>query len=261
MTAATATPGAAAPRCGSCGYDTTGLTTLTCPECGADLRAAGISRGGPGYTFGTFVVSGVAMLIAWVLCGAMLTDVASSLTPRRQHVRQTTSLTAPRSGAYKGVTVVAAGSGWPDQQPAMRVEVSLVPPDAAPPPPPPLAAAHRVTTDDVLKWFASAKLDATDPRVLEEAQVVALTATRGLRMRGRLGSGFGWGGSSYSSTVGTSGAGTPFNSSSHNVTGTTTTSNLHTVLFGVLWVAVLACGVTFLLRLMAPFHRRHAAPH
>jgi len=30
------------PRCGQCGFSVTGLTTLTCPECGADLRAVGI---------------------------------------------------------------------------------------------------------------------------------------------------------------------------------------------------------------------------
>jgi hypothetical protein len=32
----------ASPRCGACGYDTRGLTTLTCPECGSDLRIVGI---------------------------------------------------------------------------------------------------------------------------------------------------------------------------------------------------------------------------
>lgn len=32
--------------CGSCGYAVKGLTQLNCPECGADLREAGINRGG-----------------------------------------------------------------------------------------------------------------------------------------------------------------------------------------------------------------------
>jgi len=30
------------PSCGSCGYPTRGLGSLDCPECGADLREAGI---------------------------------------------------------------------------------------------------------------------------------------------------------------------------------------------------------------------------
>jgi rRNA maturation endonuclease Nob1 len=32
-------------RCGKCGYIVKGLPTLTCPECGSDLRAVGISVG------------------------------------------------------------------------------------------------------------------------------------------------------------------------------------------------------------------------
>ena len=253
-------PDALAPRCGSCGYDTTGLTTLTCPECGADLRMAGITRGGPVHTPAAFVVSVVALALTWVLCGAILMDVASSLTPRRQHVRQTTSVTAPRSGAYRGVNVVANGSGWPDERPVMRVELNLLPLEGSSAPPPPLAASRRITADDVLKWFSSAGLDTTDVRIRHEAQTVALTATRGLRVRGRLGTGFGWGGSSYSSTVGSSGTGAPFGSLSHNMAGYTSTSKLHTAVFGVMWVALLVCGVAYLLRLMAPFHRRRAAP-
>lgn len=30
------------PRCGACGYAVRGVKTLTCPECGSDLREAGI---------------------------------------------------------------------------------------------------------------------------------------------------------------------------------------------------------------------------
>ena len=32
--------------CGGCGYSVRGLQQLTCPECGVDLRAAGITGGG-----------------------------------------------------------------------------------------------------------------------------------------------------------------------------------------------------------------------
>src|SRR5437773_3273233 len=30
------------PTCGQCGYNVTGLSTFTCPECGSDLRQVGI---------------------------------------------------------------------------------------------------------------------------------------------------------------------------------------------------------------------------
>jgi hypothetical protein len=256
MTAPPATPVASAPRCGSCGYDTTGLTTLTCPECGADLRAAGITRGGPAYPFAKFAGSVLALLVAWVLSGAVLFGAVRDLTPHRQHVRQMTGLMGARSGAYRGVNVIATGSGWADEHPRMRVELYLSPLDANATPPLPLAASHRLTADDVLKWLASAGIDTTDSGVREEAQALALTATRAQRVRGRLGTGFGWGGSSYSSTVRTSGNATPFASATHTVTGSTTPSNLHAVVFGVLWVALLAAGVAYLLRIMTPLHRR-----
>ena len=31
--------------CGKCGYSVKGLESMTCPECGADLREVGIKRG------------------------------------------------------------------------------------------------------------------------------------------------------------------------------------------------------------------------
>src|SRR5437868_14823886 len=33
------------PRCGKCGYIVRGIATLTCPECGSDLREVGIDTG------------------------------------------------------------------------------------------------------------------------------------------------------------------------------------------------------------------------
>lgn len=36
------------PACGACGYATRGITELTCPECGADLRKVGIVKPGEG---------------------------------------------------------------------------------------------------------------------------------------------------------------------------------------------------------------------
>lgn len=33
------------PSCGNCGYPAKGISTLNCPECGADLREVGIVTG------------------------------------------------------------------------------------------------------------------------------------------------------------------------------------------------------------------------
>lgn len=51
--------------CGRCGYAVRGLEQLACPECGADLREAGIARGGSSgkRTLGIVLVS---------LCGFLL---------------------------------------------------------------------------------------------------------------------------------------------------------------------------------------------
>ena len=51
--------------CGGCGYNVHGLEQLHCPECGADLRAVGISKGSSG---GKRTVG----IVMTVLCGFVL---------------------------------------------------------------------------------------------------------------------------------------------------------------------------------------------
>lgn len=269
----TATASVAAPRCGSCEYDTTGLMTLTCPECGADLRVAGINHGGPTHTLGAFIASALALVLAWVLCGTILVSAVSTLVPYRQHIQRTTRLGAPGSGGYRAVDVVATGSGWMDERPTMRVEVQLVPlapgdaspamafgaASVAPKPPAPLAVSQGISAEDVLAWFASAGISSNDPRVRDEAQTVALTATRGLRTRGRFGSSSGWANSGFSSSNMSSGRGGPFGSVTSTLRGSTLRTSLHTPLFAVLWVALLVACVVFQWRCMRPRVRSPAA--
>ena len=51
--------------CGKCGYGVRGLSQLSCPECGADLREVGIGRGGkPGQR-----TTGIVLTC---ICGAMV---------------------------------------------------------------------------------------------------------------------------------------------------------------------------------------------
>lgn len=251
----TATASIPAPRCGACGYDTTGLTTLTCPECGVDLRVAGIHRRGRTHSVGAFVASTLALLLAWIIAGMVLMSVINSLLPIRQHIEQTTRLGAPRSGAYRFVEVIATGSGWTDDRPRLRVELKLEPLSADETRPaaiPPLAASRPLTSDDVLAWLASTGVDRTDLRVRDEAQTIALAATRALRMRGRLGSGFGWGGSGFSGTSFSGGLGGPFSRVTSNLRGSSTRTSFHTPIFNSLWVVLLAAGIAFLWRCMRP---------
>ena len=240
----------AAPRCGSCCYDTTGLTSLTCPECGADLRVAGITHDRSSPSFSAFVISlsALGLVLMWALCGIILVSAVVALVPPRQHVQQTVRLGGPRSGAYTAVDVVATGWGWPGERPTVAVELQLVPGAAggAAKPRPPLAASRRTTTDDVLAWLSAAGADASDPRVRDEAQAVNLAALRAVRTRVR----FGTGGFTSSSVSGIGGR--PFTSLTTSVRGGSTRSELPRAIFLALWVGVLVAGVVYLWRAMRP---------
>jgi class 3 adenylate cyclase len=54
-------------RCGKCGYNVTGLTNFTCPECGSDLRAVGIVRGDKTLKPSKLAVLLGVQLTAWTL--------------------------------------------------------------------------------------------------------------------------------------------------------------------------------------------------
>ena len=69
------------PRCGQCGYNVTGLSTFTCPECGSDLRQVGIRseagvavKSGPSRTGLLFQLSlwGLAVISVLGLCAQSL---------------------------------------------------------------------------------------------------------------------------------------------------------------------------------------------
>ena len=254
------------PLCGACGYDTTGLTSLVCPECGADLRAAGITRGRPAGNTGAFLASLFALLLAWVVCSFPLATAVDALVPVRHEVEHTTRLANPRSRAYFAVDVVATGTAWGESRPALSAELRLVP--AAPPPggpgpapvlppaaspstptaPRPLTLAPGLHSAAVLSWLAAAGVDTTDPRVHEEARRIALTAARATRSRERLAPGFG-----TSRTMSQSGGTeTPFGSVITNSTGRATRSHLYFTVLAALWTAVLLAAVAHLWRTTHP---------
>ena len=240
---------AGAPSCGSCGYDTTGLLSLTCPECGSDLRVAGITRGPVGGTYAGFFVSVAALLVPWAACGMMLVAFVSSLVPARHSVRQTTQLTGPRSAAYKSIDVVATGEGWEGERATVSVQLQLTPSGVAKPPAPlPVTAGTR--TQAVLAWLSEAGINTQDPLVRDEAQATMMNAVRSLRTRHS----DAYRSMSHSFSTGSEG---PFHSVNTTTSGSADRSTIPPVVFGALWVGVLAAAVTFLWRAMRP--RRAAA--
>jgi hypothetical protein len=246
MTAAVQRDPAAPPACGACGYDTTGLTSLTCPECGADLRVVGIRRGRPAELGAGFVVAFVALLLAWAVCGFVLASAVSALSPARRFKDQVVRLSGPASGAYQAVDVVAHATGWEGAPVRARVDLQLVPLTPGATPPAPLHASAGTDARAVLAWLSNAGVDASDPRVRDEAQAIAMSALRGLRTRERYGSG-GFTGSAVSG-----GMGGPFNSSSTTMRAGGGSTALPSYLFAALWLGVLAAAARFLWRHARP---------
>jgi hypothetical protein len=66
---ATSKRGSGVMSCRSCGYAVQGLTSLNCPECGADLREAGIAQAGsPGRRVTGMVLTLVSGGLIAVMC-------------------------------------------------------------------------------------------------------------------------------------------------------------------------------------------------
>jgi hypothetical protein len=178
---------------------------LTCPECGADLRVAGISRHPRDANKSFFVVLLLALLLAWVLCGFALSAAVAALVPTRHVVQHTTRLAHPKSGAYQAIDVVSTGTAWGTDRPTMRAELRLTPAvTSAPPPgpgvspspgpiapaantPPPLAVNRGLRPEAVLAWLSANGVDTSDPRVQVEARTIARAAARSLRPAERAG--------------------------------------------------------------------------
>ncbi|MDX1683323.1 MAG: hypothetical protein R3336_09400 [Phycisphaeraceae bacterium] len=62
--------------CGHCDYAVKGLTKMSCPECGADLREVGIQREGGRSTLGICLTVGCGLVLLLVLAGTGFLFVA-----------------------------------------------------------------------------------------------------------------------------------------------------------------------------------------
>jgi hypothetical protein len=189
------------PVCGACGYSVIGLTTLTCPECGTDLRAAGIltprtPRPNAGIVGAVIVFTVLLGLVALIVTPALL-----SILPLRRSYAQQVRLITPNSGAYREVILRTQGSTWGTGRIVLPVTIELPPtaqpattaatPSAAKSPPasmtvrpdggyeyvapgaPRIQRATGFGVAAVLDWMRSAGLDTTKPIVRDEAARIA----------------------------------------------------------------------------------------
>lgn len=93
--------------CGNCGYPARGITTFECPECGADLREAGIVRPGQGGgRAGLIIVTALAYCIGFLIVSSILYGLINSQLPRHYASTADARLT-PASGQYSAEIEVA----------------------------------------------------------------------------------------------------------------------------------------------------------
>lgn len=96
------------PCCGECRYPVEGLTSFTCPECGRDLREAGILVPGVRPRHRVHVAEMVAACAAVAVLGAVMTAGVLAATPTgRQFTFTRTQTLAPASGSFGQVNVSA----------------------------------------------------------------------------------------------------------------------------------------------------------
>jgi hypothetical protein len=119
------------PSCGSCGYPVRGLGTFACPECGRDLREAGIvtpslewkHRPGLMVTALSWAILATALFLPLAALGLLVVPEVGSFSRNSRLV--------PASGAYTQLDVTESGGvGRPDA-PAERVLLELTTNDGA----------------------------------------------------------------------------------------------------------------------------------
>jgi hypothetical protein len=178
---------AEAPACGRCGYCVRGITTLVCPECGADLREVGIV--GPGMRKAPR--PGVYILI-WTLLlpvpAVILSAVGLAVAPRYDTVRMERVILCQSEPLRATIRVVIRGRTlcWPRFKPSPRVpmqtmDLLLDQPPAAPLHVDLVGLTHRYTDvagrvvknpvglsqEGLTGWLTAAGLKVNDDRTQE----------------------------------------------------------------------------------------------
>ncbi|MBX3402361.1 MAG: hypothetical protein KF699_03005 [Phycisphaeraceae bacterium] len=126
------------PCCGECRYPVEGLTTFTCPECGKDLREAGILVPGVRPRHRVHVAELIAATAAaCVLCGMITVGLLSSVPGGRvTHFTRTTTVEVGSAGFGPLVTSATgrtAAQGSLSAAPAQRISLVEQSSGSAPP--------------------------------------------------------------------------------------------------------------------------------
>lgn len=181
------------PVCGSCGYNVLGLATMTCPECGGDLRRVGIlTPQTPGQPRGP--LGGVILFTAVVIFVAFVTSAAMTLIlPLRHSDAEQVRLTSPRSGLYREIALHAEGASYLPPRNGLDVKIDLVNDSAASTQPasswmlfrpdgsydyvapgsPRISRPGGFSSAAVLKWMEASGIDTATPFVTQEAARIA----------------------------------------------------------------------------------------
>jgi hypothetical protein len=184
------------PACGKCGYSVIGLTTMTCPECGGDLRACGIVT--PNSPRGTSPVAGyIFFTVSLTLFALIVSGALFSVIPVRLSYDRQVQLVGPFSKSYQRVVIHAREATWGEARNSLPVEIELFPKLSATAPASmsPIHPARltvrpgdgyeygvgsvRVSSheafgaDAVLAWMKAAGIDADNTRVRQEAGRIA----------------------------------------------------------------------------------------
>jgi len=101
-----APPDSDAPRCGQCHYIVRGITSLTCPECGSDLREVGIDVGRRRPSgWGPVVLIAIVWGVLIAIIAQMMWESARRHAPRTADLSYKVMLQKPASGQYLQLTI------------------------------------------------------------------------------------------------------------------------------------------------------------
>ncbi len=112
------------PSCGKCGYQVEGLEALRCPECGSDLRIAGINTPSAPRRIGP-----VAAVIIWTILlpapALSITNFISRVVPRHHYLTKDITFGMPLSQGYQGVRISASGEQANGQWQSENITLAL----------------------------------------------------------------------------------------------------------------------------------------
>ena len=126
--ASTTSPQVLDARCGRCGYNVTGLDSLTCPECGGDLRRGGIVNADEQRKLGRGLLIGASIIYTAVLAlvGGMLAfTIEQSLPVERTYSNAMTLKSYAATG--REYLLDANYRTWQEDLPPMQVTMTLHP--------------------------------------------------------------------------------------------------------------------------------------